>query len=46
MNESKNAEVEISVNIPYGAMEIQLKVDDLSDRIGDWSVWAYPLFKK
>jgi hypothetical protein len=46
LNEYKGLEVEISVALPPGAKEIQLKVDDLGGPNGDHAVWAYPRFQK
>ncbi|HZE96912.1 MAG TPA: NPCBM/NEW2 domain-containing protein [Planctomycetota bacterium] len=46
LNELKEFEADIAVTLPPGAKEIQLKVDDLADTRGDWSVWAYPRFQR
>ena len=46
LNEYPGCEVEISVSIPPGAKEIQLRVDDCGNNNGDHSVWAYPRFQK
>jgi hypothetical protein len=44
--EVKGFELEISVPIPAGAKEVELKIDEIDDLKADWSVWAYPRFVK
>lgn len=46
LSDYKGFEVDISVPLPPGAREIQLKVDPLSDYISDWAIWAYPKFTR
>ena len=46
LNEVKGFELEMSVPIPAGAKEIELKVDPLGDYTSDWATWAYPRFQK
>jgi|SRR5579862_1068683 len=46
LNEVKDWEIDISIPLPPGAKEIQLKVDDLGDVTCDWAIWAYPRFQK
>lgn len=44
LSEAKGAELEISVTLPPGAKEIELRIDDMGDKGSDWAVWAYPRF--
>ncbi|HLY10541.1 MAG TPA: NPCBM/NEW2 domain-containing protein [Planctomycetota bacterium] len=40
--EVKGVELEISVTLPAGARELELKIDEMGENASDWSVWAYP----
>ena len=42
LTDYKGMEVEISVPLPPGAKELQLKVDPLADFLTDWAIWANP----
>ena len=42
LTDYKGMEVDISVPLPPGAKELQLKVDPLSDFLTDWAIWANP----
>ena len=46
LNEVKGFDLDISVPLPAGAKEIELKVDELENNTCDWAVWAYPKFLK
>lgn len=46
LSEVKGGELLISVTIPLGAKEIQLKVDEMGQNFWDWSAWAWPRFLK
>jgi hypothetical protein len=39
-------EIPIQIQIPAGAKEIELIIDDLTNKFADHSIWALPKFKK
>jgi hypothetical protein len=46
LNEVKGFDLDISVPLPAGAKELELKVDELENNTCDWAVWAYPKLLK
>ena len=43
--EHETYEIPISVAIPAGSKEIELIIDDMTNRFADHSIWALPVFK-